>query len=210
MLGSLRGRLVAAVLAIAALSSSAAATEVAKPGQALTAPVVIVVDLNRVQRDTLAGKQIAAQRDKYQQSFNSEFEGTRKQLQQTEQELAHQRTTLAADVFQEKARVLNESVATFQRRFQGAARALDKATGQASNDLQKMAITVTSEIASEMGAGLVMHKQHVFLHDERMDVTGAIIERINKRLPAVAFPAPEIEGAAVPAPAAKAPPKGKQ
>ena len=209
MLGSLRGRLVAAVLAIAALPCSAVAADAAKPGQALPAPVVIVVDLNRVQRDTLAGKQIAAQRDKYQQSFNSEFEGTRKQLQQTEQGLAQQRSTLAADVFQEKARVLNEEVATFQRRFQGAARALDKATAQASNDLQKMAITVTSEVASEMGAGLVMHKQHVFLHDERMDVTGAIIERINKRLPVVAFPVPEIEGATAPA-GVKPPSKGKK
>lgn len=209
MLGPLRGRLVAAVLAIAALSSAAAATEIAKPGQGMSAPVVIVVDLNRVQRDTLAGKQIAAQRDKYQKSFNSEFEVTRKQLQQTEQELARQRSTLAADVFQEKARVLNDEVATFQRRFQGAARALDKATAQASNDLQKIAITVTSEVASEMGAGLVMHKQHVFLHDERMDVTNAIIERINKRLPIVAFPAPEIEGTSPPAPAAKSSPKGK-
>lgn len=208
MPGSLRGRLVAAVLAFAALSVPASATEAPQSAAGLIAPVVIVVDLNRIQRDTLAGKQIAAQRDKYQQSFNSEFETTRKQLQQTEQDLARQRTSLGPDAFQDKARTLNEEVAVFQRRFQGAARALDKATAQASNELQKAAISVTSEVASEMGAGLVMHKQHVFLHDERMDVTNTVIERINKRLPSVAFPAPEIEGA--PAPAAKAPPKGKK
>lgn len=206
---SLRGRLAAAALAIAAWSFPASATEAPKPAQGLTAPVVIVVDLNRIQRDTLAGKQIAAQRDKYQQAFNTEFEATRKQLQQTEQDLARQRATLGPDAFQDKVRVLNEEVAAFQRRFQGASRALDKATAQASNDLQKAAITVTSEVASEMGAGLVMHKQHVFLHDERMDVTNTIIDRINKRLPAVTFPVPEIEGTAAPAPA-KAQPKGKK
>lgn len=210
MLVSLGARLSAAVLAIAVLASAASAeTPKAPPG--VTAPVVIVVDLNRIQRDTLAGKQIAANREKYQQAFNSEFETTRKQLQETEQDLARQRTSLSPEIFQEKARALNEEVATFQRRFQGAARALDKSTSQASNELQKIAITVTSEVASEMGAGLVMHKQHVFLHDERMDVTGTIIERINKRLPSVAFPIPEIEGAA-PAPGgtAKSPAKGKK
>lgn len=208
MPGLLRGRLVAAVLAFASLSFSVAASEPPRAASGLAAPVVIVVDLNRVQRDTLAGKQIAAQRDKYQRSFSSEFETTRKQLQQTEQELARQRSALAPEAFQDKARALNEEVAVFQRRFQGAARALDKATAQASNELQKAAINVTSEVASEMGAGLVMHKQHVFLHDERMDVTNIIIERINKRVPSVTFPEPEIEGAA--APAAKAMPKGKK
>lgn len=204
----LGARLSAAVLAFSLFAFGASA-EAPKPAQGLVAPVVIVVDLNRVQRDTLAGKQIAAAREKYQQSFNAEFEATRKQLQDTEQDLTRQRTTLAADVFQEKVRALNEEVAVFQRRYQGAARALDKATAQASNELQKAAITVTSEVASEMGAGLVMHKQHVFLHDERMDVTAAIIDRINKRVPTVPFPQPELEAAPAPAAAAK-PAKGKK
>lgn len=205
MLVSLAARLSAVVFAATVLAASGALAEPPKPPQGLVAPVVIVVDLNRVQRETLAGKQIAASREKYQQSFNTEFEGTRKQLQETEQELARQRTNLAPELFQEKVRALNEEVAIFQRRFQGAARALDKSTSQASNDLQKIAITVTSEVASELGAGLVMHKQHVFLHDERMDVTATIMERINKRMPTATFPPPEFEAAT-----GKAPPKGKK
>lgn len=210
MLVSLGARLSAAVLAINVLVASGASAETPKPPQGFTAPVVIVVDLNRVQRESLAGKQIAANREKYQQSFNTEFEATRRQLQETEQDLARQRTALAADVFQEKVRTLNEGVAVFQRRYQGAARGLDKSTSQASNELQKVAITVTSEVASEMGAGLVMHKQHVFLHDERMDVTGTIIERIDKRLPTIVFPVPVIEAASASVPGAKTPSKGKK
>lgn len=164
----------------------------------LVAPVVIVVDTNRIQRDAAAGKAIVAQREKYQQTFNGEFEAARKRLQKEELELSKQKAILGQQAFEERVRAFNEEVALFQRRYQSALRALEKSTAAAHNELQKATIEATSEVASEMGAGLVVHKQNVFLHDERMDVTDKVIERVNKRLPSVNFPAPVVEGATAP------------
>ncbi|MGE5546402.1 MAG: OmpH family outer membrane protein [Solirubrobacterales bacterium] len=170
----------------------------------LTAPVVVIVDTSRIQREALAGKAITAQREKFQQSFQSEFEPARKQLQQQEMELAKQRSAMNPQTFEQKARAFEEEAAAFNRRTQAASRALDKSTATAHNELQRATIEVTSEVASELGAGLVLHKQTVFLHDPRMDVTDRIIERLNKRLPTVAFPPPELEA---PAGTPTAPPK---
>lgn len=179
----------------------------APPRPGGTPAVIVVVDASRVQRESIAGKTLAAERERHQQSFNGEFEATRKQLQAAEQDLARQRASLPADVFQEKVRALNARIAEFQRQYQGAVRALDKSTAQASNELQKAVVGVTSEVASEAGAGLVLHKQQVFLHDERMDITNQVIERLNKRLTSVPFPAPEVEK---PNPAEEPAPKGKK
>lgn len=171
-------------------------------------PVVMVVDTNRIQRDSLAGKAIAAEREKFQQAFNAEFEAARKQLQSQEAELSKQKAVLGAQAFEERLRGFNEQVAAFQRRYQGALRALEKSTAEAHNELQKVIIEATSEVASELGAGLVLHKQNVFLHDERMDVTDKVIVRVDKRLPTVAFPTPAVDGASAPArPAASKPAK---
>lgn len=191
-------RLAWAVLALLSASHVPAGAQPAegKP----SAPVVIVVDTNRIQRDAQAGKAIVAQREKYQQAFSGEFEAARKDLQKQEMELSKQKAVLGPQAFEERVRSFNEEVAAFQRRYQSALRALEKSTAAAHNQLQKATIEATSEVAGEMGAGLVLHKQNVFLHDERMDVTDAVIERVNKRLPTVAFPPPEVEGAAKPSP----------
>ncbi|MEW5726382.1 MAG: OmpH family outer membrane protein, partial [Pseudomonadota bacterium] len=135
-----------------------------------------------------------------QQAFSGEFEAARKDLQKQEMELSKQKAVLGQQAFEERVRGFNEEVAAFQRRYQTALRALEKSTAAAHNQLQKATIEATSEVASEMGAGLVLHKQNVFLHDERMDVTDAVIERVNKRLPSVAFPPPEVEGLGKPSP----------
>ncbi len=180
--------------AVLAFLFAAQAPAGAQTDAKLTAPLVIVVDTNRIQRDSQAGRAIVVQREKYQQAFNGQFESARKELQQQEMNLSKQKSVLGPQAFEERVRAFNEEVAAFQRRYQGALRALEKSTATAHNELQKATIEATSEVASEMGAGLVLHKQNVFLHDERMDVTEKVIERVNKRLPTVAFPEPEVEG----------------
>ncbi|MBR9970629.1 OmpH family outer membrane protein [Magnetospirillum sulfuroxidans] len=197
----------AAGLVCMVLSSAALAENPPARSGANTPTVIVVVDANRIQRESLAGKAVVAERERYQQTFNNEFETARKQLQVSEKELAQQRTSLPAEVFQEKVRALNSRVAEFQRQYQGAVRALDKSSAAASNELQKAVVAVTSEVASEQGVGLVLHKQHVFLHDERMDITNTVIERLNKRLSSVPFPVPDVEKPSQPE---GAPAKGKK
>lgn len=158
-------------------------------------PSIIVVDTNRIQRDSLAGKAIVEQREKYQQAFSAEFDAQRRQLQKDEMELAKQKNLLTQQAFEQRTRAFTEDVAVFQRRYQAAIKALENSAATAHNELQRITIETTSELASEVGAGLVLHKQTVFLHDERMDVTDRVIERINKRNPSVAFPPPNADEA---------------
>lgn len=157
--------------------------------------IIIVVDTNRIQRDSLAGKAIVEQREKYQQAFSAEFDAQRRQLQKDEMELAKQKNLLSQQAFEQRTRAFTEEVASFQRRYQAAIKALENSAAKAHNELQRITIETTSELASEVGAGLVLHKQTVFLHDERMDVTDRVIERINSRTPTVAFPPPNADEA---------------
>jgi Skp family chaperone for outer membrane proteins len=187
------GRACAALaLSLSLAAAAARAEDAAKPGAA--APVVIVVDVQAIQRDSLAGKSITSQREKYQMQFQSELDATRKQLQETEQELAKQQGATPQPIFAQKVQAFEQQAAGFQRRAQGAVRALDKSSSLASNDLSKAIIEATNDVAGELGANLVLHKHQVFLHDPRMDVTQMVLDRVNKRLPTIAFPTPVVEG----------------
>jgi Skp family chaperone for outer membrane proteins len=177
---------------VQAQAATTQATTAQAPG-AVTAPVVIIVDVQQAQRESVAGKMLIVQRDKYQQSFQSEFTATRQQLQVADQDLAKQKASLSPEAYNERVKGLEQQVVVFQRRTQGAVRALEKSTDAAGAELMNTIIAVTGEIANEMGATLVMHKHQVFLHEPRMDVTALVVERVNKKLPSINFPVPVID-----------------
>jgi outer membrane protein len=182
-----------AVLAVAASGGAAWAQ------RAASLPLgVIIVDIQQVQRESLPGKSLAAQRDKYQQQFQSEFNSARQSLQRRDQELAKQKGTIPQEAYDQKVKALEQYVVAFQNRTQMAVRALEKSTDGAMTELMNTILTVTGEIASEMGANLVLPKQQVILHEPRMDVTAQVIERLNQKLPSVHFPPPQVEALAPP------------
>lgn len=185
---------------LALLVLAAALWAGAEPARAQRVPPspvgVIIVDIQQAQRDSLPGKSLAAQRDKYQQKFQDEFNSARLALRHSDEELAKQKGTIPQDVYDQKVKALEKKVVAFQNRTQMAVRALEKSTDAAMAELMNAVLTVTGEIASEMGANLVLPKQQVILHEPRMDVTAQVIERLNSKLPAVHFPPPQVEALA--------------
>ena len=107
--------------------------------------------------------------------------------------------------FEQKVKALELQVVAFQNRTQMAVRALEKSTDQAMAELMNAILSITGEIAAEVGANLVLPKQQVVLHEPRMDVTAQVIERLNAKLPSVNFPVPQVEQA----PTAAEPPPTK-
>lgn len=154
---------------------------------------LIIVDIQQAQRESMPGKALASQRDKYQQSFQTEFNAARQALQRSDQDLAKQKGTMPPEAYDQKVKALELQVVAFQNRTQMAVRALEKSTDVAMAELMNAILTITGEIAAEMGANLVLPKQQVVLHEPRMDVTAQVIERLNRKLPAVNFPVPEVD-----------------
>ncbi|MBI3447278.1 MAG: OmpH family outer membrane protein [Magnetospirillum sp.] len=183
------------LLAVLSLAVAWGPTEALAQRQSSGAMTIIIVDIQQAQRESMAGKALAGQRDKYQQSFQGEFNATRQKLQSSDQELAKQKGTMTQEAYDLKVKALEQQVVAFQHRTQVAVRALEKSTDQAMGELMNTILTITGEIASESGATLVLPKQQVVLHEPRMDVTAQVIERLNKKLPTLNFPAPQVEEA---------------
>lgn len=183
--------LTAAVFSLPALAEAGAA-ETQRAG---TGVGVIIVDIQQAQRESQPGRDLAGRRDKYQQDFQNEFTSARQSLQRQDQELAKQKGTMSQEAYDQKVKALEQQVMAFQRRTQVAVRALEKSTDTAMSELMNAILTITGEIASEMGANLVLPKQQVVLHEPRMDVTAQVIERLNRRHPTVTFPVPQMEEA---------------
>lgn len=180
-------------VAVAMVLATGGASLAQAPKRTVPPVVVIIVDVPQIQRDSSAGKALMTQRDKYQQSFQADFNAARQALQVSDQELAKQKGTIPQEVYDQKAKALEQQVVAFQRRTQVAVRSLEKSSEIAASELMNAILSITGELAGELGANLVVPKQQVVLHEPSMDVTAQVIERLNRKLPSVNFPPPVVD-----------------
>ena len=163
----------------------------AKPGEPLKAPLVAVVDVQRIMQESSASKgiqkAIESQRDSYQKEIQS-LEG---KLQNAENELRKQQTVLAPDAFAAKRRDFEKQVADVQRTVQARKRTLDTAFNDAMTNVQKTMLEIVQDIADERGANVVIPRNLLVLFASNLDVTEPVLERLNKQLPTVAVTIPK-------------------
>lgn len=179
----------AASAPVAAIPAAASAK-----GGALPAPVIAVIDVDMVMGQSLAAKSVAAQRDKWQQTYQSELAAQEKTLRETRQKLDADRATMKPEEFQEKARAFEQSVGEFERKVLVRRRALEKSFAIAMGQVERTMIENSAQVAGSHGANIVLPRTQVMLFADSMNLTREVIEAINKKLPKVDMPTPQLEG----------------
>lgn len=181
--------------AVLAIQLAVAAPALAETTPAkLPVPTVMVLDVQAALQQSSAAKGLRTQRDQYLQSFQADLDKNRAALKEIENDLVKQKSAMAPELWQQKARAFEQQVFEFNQRFQRGNQAVEKSFRTGMSELSDALAQVTEELAGELGANLVLPKSQIFLHDPRMEVTQQVIERLNKKHPAVNFPTPTVEG----------------
>ncbi|WP_448187395.1 OmpH family outer membrane protein [Azospirillum sp. sgz301742] len=163
----------------------------AKPGEPLKAPLVAVVDVQRIMQDSTASKGIQKAIESQRDSYQKEIQTLEDKLQTAENELRKQQTVLAPDAFAAKRRDFEKQVADVQRTVQARKRTLDTAFNDAMSHVQKTMLEIVQDIADERGANVVIPRNLLVLFASNLDVTEPVLERLNKQLPTVAVTIPK-------------------
>lgn len=179
---------IALVAAMAPMLSGGAA---AQGAPAMPKPVIGVIDLQRILGQAEAAREIIAQRDRYLNAYQSEAAEEEKALREADQELVRKRAVVAPEAFATEREEFQKRVAAFQREVQTRRRNLERAFGEAMNKVQAAVIRITDRVAAERGLNLILYRTQVFLFDPTMDITDAVLERVNKELPSVTMADPD-------------------
>ncbi len=157
-------------------------------GEELGAPVLAIIDVQKILRESEAVKALTAtieeQRDKYQEELRQK-EGS---LRAADQELARQRTILSAEAYAEKKKELEQQVADLQRQVQERKRGLDQLFSQGMTQVQNELANVAKEIAEERGLDLILSRATVVIVKPKFDVSNEALQRLNARLKSVSLP----------------------
>lgn len=177
----------AIALALAVLASQVAGHSAGAqtPGDS---PVIAVIDMQRVMRESKAvqsiQQQIGQQRDAYQEELSKKEQ----ELRQADEELSRQRTILSSDAFTKKRRQLEQQVGELQREIQNRKKLLDRNYSQAMQTVQQKLVEIVQNMATTRDIDMVVNKASVIIVRSELEITGTVIERLNNQLTAVDVP----------------------
>ncbi len=159
--------------------------------QELAPPVIAVIDLQKVRRDSIAvqalSKRIAEQKVHHQDELREQ----ERTLREADQELARQRSILSPEAYANKRGDLERRIASLQRDARARKRALDKLFAKGMAQVQAELTEVAKEIAKEWGLDLVLTKTTVVLVRPKFELTEEVLRRLNARLPDLPAAQPE-------------------
>lgn len=157
----------------------------------LPASVVAVVDVQFILQEAAASKNIQKQLEAQRETYQNEISKQEDRLRAVEQELNRQRSVLSPDDFAQKRREFEQQVADVQRTVQARKRVLDQAFNESMTKVRDTVLQIVTEVAGEQKATLVLAKQQVVLAEKSLDLTSAVLERVNRKLPTVPVTVPK-------------------
>jgi len=157
----------------------------------LPASVVAVVDVQFILQEAAASRSIQKQLEVQRETYQNEISKQEDRLRAVEQELNRQRSVLSPDEFAQKRREFEQQVADVQRTVQARKRVLDQAFNESMTKVRDTVLQIVTEVAGEQKATLVLAKQQVVLAEKSLDLTSAVLERVNRKLPTVPVTVPK-------------------
>ncbi len=154
-------------------------------------PVIIVVDFQKIVRESAAAAAVQAQIDELRNAYQEEFGVIEGELRGIESQLTELRATLTDDEFVQRRRDFELQVTEAQRRAQYRRAAMDRALDDAMDRVQETLLEVIAGIAEQQGANLVINRTQLVLADQALDFTTEALAELNQQLPFVNVVVPE-------------------
>ncbi len=177
-----------------------AADAPAAPSAKLPAPVIAIVDIQRILQESLAAQSVQKQLDAQRAKFQSEIEGEENGLRQAEQDLTKERDKVSPQAYADHEQQLRQRFSTVETHVQARRKVLDKAYSDAMDSVHAAVLDVVDKAAHAHGANIVILKQQAFWTDQPLDITDEVLKNLDQKMPQVKITMP-VEPPVPPTPA---------
>lgn len=161
------------------------ATPAKQPSTAVAASSglsALVVDVQRVLRESLAAKDVQKQLDTQRAKFQSETEGEENELRREEQDLVKSRDQIDPKTYAAREKLLRQRFLTVERHVEARRKALDATFTESMDKVRNALISVVESVAKSRGAKVVLVKQQILWMDPALDSTDEVLAKLNAKL----------------------------
>ena len=159
--------------------------------QQTPAPIVAVLDIQAIMRDSTAAIGIREQMEAHHARFQAEITERENQLRAADQELAQQRAILSVEVIADRQRSLQENAALLSQLAEKRKRQVTEAFGTAMQQVQETLMDVVTAIMQERGLNMVLPRAQVVVVAPELEMTAEALARLNAKLTSVTVVIPE-------------------
>lgn len=160
----------------------------------LKPPVIAVLDMRVIQRESIAGKAWQKYYDARVKAHKDRIAAEEKELRPAWDELQRQRSIMAPEAFKQRERQFREKEAAVNRKIQAAEQELTGQLRDTFNELRKVIEghlrPIRDQIVQERGIDMIfLYSPDLNYVSSSYDITDPVLERLDKRLPKVDIPA---------------------
>lgn len=178
-------------------ATPAPATTVAMdPAGPTPAPLVLLIDRSKVLAMSAAGQDIATQVQAFKVGIQEDFGPEKQKLENEAKALRDQAAVLDAKVREQRQQALVKKGEALQKRFQERQGEIQAGVTAAQKTVIGSVDPILREIMQERGANILLDRQAVVWSGIDIDVTNAVIQRLDERLPKVKVEPVKIEAPA--------------
>ncbi len=170
---------------IIALAIIAAATNFANAQAAANPSGIAVVDTQKIFEKATALQKIKEQLDKKAEEFKKDSAKKEDYFKKKFEDLEKQKATLAKDAYDKKSEEIGKEFGDAQKKVQESRQIIDKAYQDAMQQVNDTFTSIIGEEAAKKGYKVVLPKLQTLFSDNGIEITDAMIEALNKKLPSV-------------------------
>lgn len=187
-------RYVTIFLFSAMLFAPASAPRAQSSSANLKPPVIAVLDMRVIQRESIAGKAWQEYYNAQVKAHKDRIASEEKALRPAWDELQRQRSIMAPEAFKQRERQFREKEAAVNRKIQAAEQEVTAQLRDTFNELRKVIEghlrPIRDQIVQERGIDMIfLYSPDLNYVSSSYDITQTVLEGLDKRLPKVDIPA---------------------
>ncbi|PCJ01198.1 MAG: hypothetical protein COB14_03905 [Alphaproteobacteria bacterium] len=144
---------------------------------------IAVVDIDKVLVESSAAKSIQRQISAKRKAFLDEVKTAEEKLRADQKKLEQKRGELSKEALLKKVQDFERQRLSARNTIQEKKGKLDAMYVKAMNTLTKSIYEVCTKIAAEDKIDLIITRQNIVVGSMSLDITKAVMERLNKKLP---------------------------
>ena len=146
---------------------------------------IVYLDVEKIMKDSLAGKSIISQLKKKRESSISKFKSREKDIFEKEKKLISQKNVLSKEDFEKKLKDLRNDVSNYQKDRNKSSNEITKSRVNASTKLISKLTPILEEYSKKNSIRIIVQKKNIVMGKKEDDITKDILELINQKVKSI-------------------------
>jgi len=146
---------------------------------------VVYVDMNKILNESKVGIFVEKELTKVHEIELDNFKKTEEKLKKQEIDLISKRNIMAREEFDKKVKLLNEEAQNYQDTRRKWFDEISERRNKARAEVLKSLDPILTEYFKQNQISLMLYKRNIAIGTTELDITDAIIDDLNKKLPSI-------------------------